>query len=54
MERTTAFSGWEAGTIVTDKMYQDPSSSASDPAGAASFSRKDREDAARLLGLIVG
>jgi DNA-binding MarR family transcriptional regulator len=54
MERTTCFSGSGARGIVTYNMYQDPNSSSSDPTGPATFSKKDREDAARLLALIVG
>ena len=39
---------------MTDDMYQDPHSSSGETADSAKFSEKDREDAARLLALIVG
>src|SRR6266496_4113087 len=54
MERKSCFTVLGAVGIVTDNMYQDPHSSSEDTAGSAKFSQKDREDAARLLALIVG
>jgi DNA-binding MarR family transcriptional regulator len=54
MERTTCFSVPGAAGIVTNNMYQDPHSSSEGTTGSAIFSKKDREDAARLLALIVG
>jgi DNA-binding MarR family transcriptional regulator len=40
--------------IVTDEMYQDRNTSPDHNAATRTFSAKDREDAARLLAIIVG
>ena len=53
MEQTTSSVSGADG-IVTQKMFQDRNSSSGEKAAPRTFSAKDREDAARLLSLIVG
>lgn len=53
-ERTFSFSTLDGLGIVTRNMYQDRNPSSGDAAAPLVFSAKDREDAARLLALIVG
>jgi DNA-binding MarR family transcriptional regulator len=54
MEQTSSFSVSGADGIVSHNMFQDRNPSSGERAAPRTFSAQDREDAARLLSLIVG